>query len=37
MVMGKSSIVFITWATHGQLVSDANEEMPMVTQLDEER
>jgi len=25
------------WATQGQTLSDASEEMPMVTQLDEER
>jgi len=37
MVMGKSPIVPTTWVTHGQPPSDANEEMPMVTQLDEER
>ncbi len=36
MVTGKSPIVPMTWATHGQLPSDAIEEMPMVTQLDEE-
>jgi len=27
----------MTWAAHGQPPSDANEEVPMVTQLDEER
>jgi len=37
MVTGKSLIVTITWATHGQLPSDVSEEVPMVTQLDEER
>ncbi len=37
MVMGKSPIVPTTWAAHGQLRSDASEELPMVTQLDEER
>jgi hypothetical protein len=37
MVMGKSPIVPMTWATHGQPPSDASEEVPMVTQLDEER
>jgi hypothetical protein len=37
MVMGKSPIVFTTWATHGQPSSDANDEVPMVTQFDEER
>jgi predicted metal-dependent hydrolase len=37
MVTGKSPIVPMTWATHGQTLSDASEEVPMVTQLDEER
>jgi hypothetical protein len=37
MVMGNSPIVPMTWATHGQPPSDASEEVPMVTQLDEER
>jgi hypothetical protein len=37
MVTGKSPIVAMTWATHGQTPSDASEEVPMVTQLDEER
>jgi hypothetical protein len=37
MVMGKSPIVPMTWATHGQLPGDASEEVPMVTQLDEKR
>jgi len=37
MVMGKSPIVPMIWAAHGQPPSDASEEMPMVTQLDEER
>ncbi len=37
MVTGKSPIVPTTWVAHGQLPSDANEKMPMVTQLDEER
>jgi len=37
MVMSKSPIVPTTWATLGQPTSDANEEVPMVTQLDEER
>jgi hypothetical protein len=37
MVIGKSPIVPMTWATHGQTPSDASEEVPMVTQLDEER
>jgi len=35
MVAGKSPIVPTTWV--GQPPSDANEEVPMVTQLDEER
>jgi hypothetical protein len=37
MVMGKLPIVPTTWATLGQPPSDANEEVSMVTQLDEER
>ncbi len=37
MVMSKSPIMPTTWATHGQPLSDASEEVPMVTQLDEER
>jgi hypothetical protein len=37
MVTGKSPIVLTTWATHGQPPSDASEEVPMVTQLDEKR
>jgi len=37
MVTGKSPIVPMTWAAHGQTLSDASEEVPMVTQLDEER
>jgi len=37
MVIGKSPIVPMTWAAHGQPPSDASKEMPMVTQLDEER
>ncbi len=37
MVMGKSPIVPMTWAAHGQPPNDASEEVPMVTQLDEER
>ncbi len=37
MVTGKSLIVPAIWAAHGQLPNDANEEVPMVTQLDEER
>jgi hypothetical protein len=35
MVMGKSPIVPTTWV--GQPPSDASEEVPMVTQLDEEK
>jgi hypothetical protein len=37
MVTGKSLIVPMTWATEGQPPSDVSEEVPMVTQLDEER
>jgi hypothetical protein len=37
MVMSKSTIVPTTWVALGQPPSDANEEVPMVTQLDEER
>jgi len=37
MVTNKSSIVLTTWAALGQPSSDANEEVSMVTQLDEER
>jgi predicted oxidoreductase (fatty acid repression mutant protein) len=37
MVLGKSPIVPMIWAAHGQTLNDASEEMPMVTQLDEER
>jgi hypothetical protein len=37
MVTGKSPIVPMTWATQRQPSNDANEEVPMVTQLDEER
>jgi hypothetical protein len=33
--MGKSPIVPTTWV--GQLPNDVSEEVPMVTQLDEER
>jgi hypothetical protein len=36
MVTGKSPIVPMTGAAHGQPLSDVSEEMPMVTQLDEE-
>ncbi len=37
MVMGKSPIVPTTWVAFGQPPSDASEEVPMVTQLDEKR
>jgi hypothetical protein len=37
MVTSKSPIVPMTWAAQGQTPSDASEEVPMVTQLDEER
>jgi hypothetical protein len=37
MVTGKSPIVPMTWAAHGQPPNDASEEMLVVTQLDEER
>jgi hypothetical protein len=37
MVTGKSPIVPMTWATQGQPSSDASEEVPIVTQIDEER
>ncbi len=37
MVTGKSPIVPMTWAAKGQPPSDASEEVPMVTQFDEER
>ncbi len=37
IVTGKSPIVLTTWTTHGQTPSDANDEVPMVTQFDEER
>ncbi len=37
MVTGKSPIVPMTWAAHGQPPSDANEEVLMVTQFDKER
>jgi hypothetical protein len=37
MVTGKSLIVPMTWAAQGQPPNDASEEVPMVTQLDEER
>ncbi len=35
--MGKSPIMPMTWVAHGQPPSDVSEEVPMVTQLDEER
>jgi len=37
IVTGKSPIMPMTWAAHGQPLNDASEEVPMVTQLDEER
>ncbi len=37
MVTSKLPIVPMTWATQGQPPRDATEEVPMVTQLDEER
>ncbi len=37
MMTGKSPIVPMTWAAHGQPPNDASEEVPMVTQFDEER
>jgi hypothetical protein len=37
MVTGKSPIVPMTWAAQGQPSIDASEEVPMVTQLDEEK
>ncbi len=37
MVTGKSLIMPMTWAAHGQPLSDTSEEVSMVTQLDEER
>jgi len=37
MVMNKSPIMPTTWATHGQPSSGANGEVPIVTELDEER
>jgi hypothetical protein len=37
MVMGKSPIVPTTWAAHAQPPNDTSEEVPMVTQLYEER
>jgi len=37
MVTGKSPIMPMIWATQGQPSSDVSEEVPMVTQRDEER
>ncbi len=37
MVTGKSPIVPMTWVARGRPSGDASEEVPMVTQLDEER
>jgi hypothetical protein len=37
MVTGKSPIVPMTWAAQRQPLNDASEEVPMVTQFDEER
>jgi hypothetical protein len=37
MVTGKSPIVPMTWVSQGQPPSDASEEVPMVTQLDEKK
>jgi hypothetical protein len=37
MVVGKSLIMLMTWAMNGQPLSDASEEVPMVTQFYEER
>jgi hypothetical protein len=37
MVTGNSLIVPTTWVAHGQPPSDVNEEVLMVTQLDEKR
>jgi len=37
MVTGKSPIVPMTWVAQRQPLSDANEEVPMVIQLDEEK
>jgi hypothetical protein len=37
MVTNKSPIMPTTWAAHGQFPSDASEEVPMVTQLDEKK
>ncbi len=37
MVAAKSPIVPMTWAMNGQPLNNANEEVPMVMQFDEER
>ncbi len=37
MVTGKSPILPMTWAAQGQPSNDVSEEVPMVTQLDQER
>ncbi len=37
MVTGKSPIVPMTWVAHGQTPNDVSQEVPMVTQFDEER
>jgi hypothetical protein len=37
MVAAKSPIVPMTWAMNGRPLSDASEEVPMVTQFDEKR
>jgi hypothetical protein len=37
MVMGKSLIMPTTWAALKQPPSDKSEEVPIITQLDEER
>ncbi len=37
MVVGKSPIMPMTWAMNGQPPNNGHEEMPMVTQIDEER
>jgi hypothetical protein len=37
MVTSKSPIMPMTWVAHGRPSSDASEEIPMVTQLDEKK
>jgi hypothetical protein len=37
MVTGKSPIMPTTWTTHMQTPNDATNEVPMVTQFDEEK